>query len=104
MLGSNIALTTQNPVSSHADDIEQKVYHSRSFCVLTGAYGGQKRGDAGADVLPHDDGDGGGIADLTGDSQGLQDTHGGGAGLDDAGQHGAGQHAKQRIFEQQKQL
>ena len=88
----------------HADDVEQQVYHGGAPCVLIGAHGGQQRRNAGADILAHDDGDGGGVADLSRDGQCLQDTHGGGAGLDDARQHRAGQHAQHRVLEGDEQL
>ena len=53
---------------------------------------------------PHDDGDGGGIADRAGGGERLQDADGGGAGLDDAGEHRADQHAEDRISEGKEQI
>ena len=80
------------------------MHHGGPLRVPVGSHRGQKGGDAGADILSHDDGDGGGIADLSRHRQRLQDAYGGGAGLNHAGQHSARQHAQDRIFEGQKQL
>ena len=88
----------------HADDVEHQMHHGGALGVLIRPHGGQQRGDAGADILPHNDGDGGGIADLPRDRQRLQNTHGGGAGLDDARQHRARQHAQHRVLKGDEQL
>ena len=56
-----------------------------------------QRGDAGADVLPHDDGDGHAVGDGAGHGQRLQNAHRGGGGLDDAGKDGAYQHPQQGV-------
>ena len=87
-----------------ADDIEQQVNDRRAAGVLIRADGGEHGGDGGADVLPHDDGDGGGVADRAGGGERLQDADGGGAGLDDAGEHRADQHAEDRIPEGKEQI
>ena len=58
-------------------------------------------GDAGADVLAHDDGDGHAVGDGAGHGQGLQNANGGGGGLDDAGEDGAYQHTQQGIVRRQ---
>ena len=76
----------------------------RAAGVLIRADGGEHGGDGGADVLSHDDGDGGGIADRAGGGERLQDADGGRAGLDDAGEHRADQHAEDRIPEGKEQI
>ena len=88
----------------HTDDVEHQAYHGGALGVFVGAHAGDQRRDAGADVLPHDDGHRRGVADLPGGGQRLQNAHGGGGGLDDRRQHRAHQHAQQRVGEGQKQL
>ena len=61
-----------------ADDIEGKMHHCCPTGVAVGADGRQQRRDAGADVLPHDDGNGGAEGDLTGGGHRLQNTDRGG--------------------------
>ena len=87
-----------------ADHIEGQVDECGTLGVLIGPHRGQQRRDAGADVLAHDDGNGGAIAHLTGDGQRLQDPHGGGAGLDDGRQHRTGQQAQHRVLKGDEQL
>lgn len=88
----------------HADDVEHQVDHGGPAGVFIGAHGGQYGRDAGADVLTHDDRDGGGIADASGDRQCLENAHRGGGGLDNPRQHRAHQHAQHRVAEHQEQL
>ena len=100
----NTEWAEQGQQHHHADDVEHQVHHGGPVGVFVGAHGGQHGRDAGADVLAHDDGNGGGIADAAGDGQGLQNAHGGGGGLDDARQHRSHQHAQNGIAEHQEQL
>ena len=78
--------------------------HGGPAGVFTGAHGGQYGRDAGADILTHDDRDGGGIADASGDRQCLENAHRRGGGLDNPRQHRAHQHAQHRVAEHQEQL
>ena len=88
----------------HADHIEHQMHHGRPLGVFVGADAGDQRRDAGTDVLAHDNGHRGGVADLAGRGQRLQNTHRGGGRLDDRRQHRAHQHAQQRVCKGQKQL
>ena len=67
--------------------------------ILAGTHAGEQGRDTGADVLAHDDGDGGAEADGPGHAQGLQNTHGGRGGLDDGGQGRTGQHTQDGVGE-----
>ena len=87
-----------------ADHIEGQVHQGGPPGILIGAHGGEHRGDTGADILAHDNGDGRPKTDLTSRSQGLQNTDGGGAGLDNGSQHGAGQHTQHRVLESNHHL
>jgi len=69
-----------------------------------GARGGGGGRGAGADVLAHDDGDGGAEGDLAGGGERLQDADGGGGRLDDAGQHGAREHAQDGVGEHEQDV
>ena len=82
-----------------ADDIEHQVDHSGAAGVLVGPHGGQHGRDAGADVLPHDDGDGHGVGNAAGERECLEHPHGGGRALDDAGDHGADCQTDKRLVE-----
>ena len=82
-----------------ADEIKGDMDHGHPLGVAADADGGDQGRDAGADVLPHDDGDGHAVGDGAGHGQRLQDTNGSGGGLDDAGEGRAYQHAQQGIGE-----
>ena len=86
------------------DDVEVQVHHGGAARILVGTHGGDQRGDAGADVLAHDDGDGTAIGDNTGGAQCLQDTNAGAGALDDTGDNGTHQNAQQRIGEADEQV
>ena len=87
-----------------ADDIEGEMHRRGAAGVAVGADGRQQRRDAGADVLPHDDGNGGAEGDLTGGGHRLQNTHRGGGGLDDRREHSAGHHTEDGVGEHQQQF
>ena len=87
-----------------ADDVEHQMHHRSPPGVLGGTHAGQQRGDAGADVLTHDNGDGCGIGHGAGGGQGLQNAHGGRRGLDDSGEHRAHENAQNGVREHQKHL
>ena len=89
---------------SGADDVEHQMHHCRPPGVLGGTHAGQQRGDAGADVLTHDNGDGGGIGHGAGGGQRLQNAHGGRGGLDDSGEHRAHKNAQNGVREHQEHL
>ena len=84
--------------------VEQQMHQSRPPGAVAGPHGGQHRRHAGADVLAHDDGDGGPHRHLSAGGQGLQYPHRGGAGLDHRRQHRPGQHPQQRAAEGREQL
>ena len=83
----------------NADDIEEKVHNGGALGVLVRADRGDHGRDGGADVLPHDDGDGRGVAHRAGDGKRLQNTDGRRARLDDGGEDRAGEHAEDGILE-----
>ena len=83
--------------------VEQQVYQRRPAGIAAGPHGGQHGRDAGADVLPHNDGHSGAHRNLTAGGQGLQYPHGGGAGLDHRRQHRPGQQPQQRVRKGRKQ-
>ena len=87
-----------------ADHVEHQMHHRRAAGVFIGADRGKHGRDRRADVLPHDDGDGGGIADGSGHGQRLKNADGGGAGLDDRGQNRSGEHAEHRILEGKEEI
>ena len=87
-----------------ADDVEHQMHHRRPPGVFSGAHAGQQRGDAGADVLTHDNGDGGGVGHGAGGGQRLQNAHGGRGGLDDSGEHRAHENTQNRVREHQEHL
>ena len=87
-----------------ADHIEHQMHHRRAAGVFIGADRGKHGCDRRADVLTHDDGDGGGIADGSGHGQRLKNADGGGAGLDDRGQNRSGEHAEHRILEGKEEI
>ena len=80
------------------------MHHGRPLGVLVGADGRDHGGDAGTDVLAHDDGNGRTVAHLSGDRQGLENAHGSGAGLNDGSEHRPGQHTQNGILEQDEQI
>ena len=82
------------------DQVEIEMDHGGPLGVFIGAQGGQQGGDAGTDVLAHDDGDGSGIGDGAGGGHGLENTHRSGRTLDDAGDHQAHQNAQDGVGEQ----
>ena len=78
--------------------------HGRPAGAPVGSHRREHGGDAGADVLAHDDGDGGAVADLTGFGQSLKDTYRGGAGLDQGGEDRSGQQAQEGVLEGDEKL
>ena len=96
--------TEYNQQNNNADNVEHQVYHGRPFGIFRGADGGDDGRDTGADILSHDDGNGGGVADLSGQRQGLQNTHRGRAGLDYGSQNSAHQNAQNGVSEHDEQL
>lgn len=82
-----------------ADNIKVEVEHGRPSGVAAGADGGDERGDAGANILAHNDGEGDVEGDDAGGGEGLQDTHRGGGALEQGGDKGAYQDAQQGIGE-----
>ena len=98
-----IAAVEEHQAHDCADDVKGDVDHRHPLGIAVDADGAEQRGDAGADILAHDDGDGHAVGDGTGQRQSLQNAHGRGGGLDDAGKHGTHQHAQQRILESGEQ-
>ena len=80
-----------------ADDVEVKVDHSGPLGVFVRAHAGNQGGDAGADVLAHDDGKRCGKSDCPGGGHRLENAHRGGGALDDGGYRGPGQDAQHRV-------
>ena len=72
-----------------------------ALSIFVGTGRGDQRGNGGADVLAHDDGNRRRIGDGTGGGEGLQNTHRSGGRLQHSRQHGTGQHAQNRVFEAQ---
>ena len=87
-----------------ADDVEHQVDHRGAAGVLVGPHRGQHGRDAGADVLAHDDGDGGPIGHLPRGRERLQNTHGSGRALDDGGQDRTGGHAQDGVAEHEQDV
>ena len=87
-----------------ADHVEHQMHHRRAAGVFIGADRGKHGRDRRADVLTHDDGNGGGIADGSGHGQRLKNADGGGAGLDDRGQNRSGEHAEHRMLEGKEEI
>ena len=83
----------------HADDVEVQMHHGGTAGVLVGAHRGDQGGDAGADVLTHDDGDGAAVGDDAGGAQRLQDADAGTGTLDDAGDQCTHQNAQNGVGE-----
>ena len=90
--------------NNNADNVEHQVYRGGTFGVFRGADGGDNGRDARADILSHDDGNGGGVADLSGQRQCLQNTHRGRAGLDDGSQNSTHKNAQNGVLEHDEQL
>ena len=57
--------------------------HGGAAGILVGTHRGDQRGNAGADVLTHDNGNGTAVGDHAGGAQRLQNTHAGAGALDD---------------------
>ena len=94
----------EREVDDGADDVEGQMHHGGALGVLVSTRRGDHSGDAGADVLAHDDRNGRTVGDGARSGQSLQDTDRGRAGLDDAGEHGTDQHTEQRVFKGHKEL
>ena len=88
----------------HADDVEVQVHHGSAAGVLVGTHRGDQRGDAGADVLAHDDGDGAAVGDNARRTERLQDADAGTGTLDDAGDDGTHQNAQQGVGETDEEI
>ena len=81
----------------HTDDVEVQMDHGSTACILVGTHRGDQRGNAGADVLTHDNGNGTAVGDHAGGAQRLQNTHAGAGALDDAGNKGTHQNAQKGV-------
>jgi len=68
----HVAAVEEDQAHGGADDVEGDVDHRHSLGVAVDADGADEGGDAGADVLPHNDGDGHAVGDGAGHGQGLQ--------------------------------
>ena len=100
----HIAAEEQDQSRRGADYVEGDVDDRHPPGVAVDADGADEGGDAGADVLAHDDGNGHAVGDGAREGQGLQDAHRRGGGLNDAGEHRAYQHAQQGIPEGRQDL
>lgn len=69
-----------------------------ALSIFVGTGRGDQRGNGGADVLAHDDGNRRRISDGTGGGEGLQNTHRSGGRLQHSRQHGTGQHAQNWVL------
>ena len=87
-----------------ADEVKVQMNKCGALSIFVGTGRGDQRGNGGADVLAHDDGNRRRIGDGTGGGEGLQNTHRSGGRLQHSRQHGTGQHAQNRVFEAQKQV
>ena len=88
----------------HTDDVEIKVDHCGTACVLVCADRREQSGHTGADVLAHDDGDRTAEGDDTGRAECLQDADAGTGTLDDAGDDGTDQNTKDGVGEADKEV
>ena len=68
----HVAAVEEDQAHGGADDVEGDVDHRHSLGVAVDADGADEGGDAGADVLPHNDGDGHAVGDGAGHGQCLQ--------------------------------
>ncbi len=84
-----------------ADEVKVQMNKCGALSIFVGTGRGDQRGNGGADVLAHDDGNRRRIGDGTGGGEGLQNTHRSGGRLQHSRQHGTGQHAQNRVFEAQ---
>ena len=82
---------------NRTDQIEIQMYKRCLFGIFGCPDGGEHRRHAGADVLPHNDGDRRGIGDRSGLAQCLQNTDRGGRTLDDRRQYRTGQKTQNRL-------
>ena len=80
------------------------MHHSGAAGIFVGAHRGDQRGDAGADVLAHDDGDGAAVGDDAGGAECLQDADAGAGALNDAGDECADQNTQQRVGEADEEV
>ena len=83
------------------DDVEVEVDHGGTAGILICAHRRNQRGDTGADILTHDDGDSAAVGD---DAGGLQDADAGAGTLDDAGDQCAHQNAEDGIGEADEEV
>ena len=97
------AVEEKQPCGS-ANNVEGHMNHRDPLGPSGDADGGNQGGDAGADILTHNDWNGHTVAEGAGQSQGLQDTHGGGGGLDYRRKDRAHQHAQDGIIESRQQI
>ena len=88
----------------HTDDVEVQMHHGGAAGVFVGTHRGDQRGDAGADVLAHDDGDGAAVGDDAGGAERLQDADAGAGALDDAGDECTDQNTQQRVGEADEEV
>ena len=86
------------------DDVEVEVDHGGTAGILICAHRRNQRGDTGADILTHDDGDSAAVGDDTGSAQRLQDADAGAGTLDDAGDQCAHQNAEDGIGEADEEV
>ena len=86
------------------DQIEGQVDQRRPLGVPVGPHRGEHSGNAGADVLPHNNRDRRAPGDLPRDGQRLKDAHRSRAGLDYGSEQRAGQQAQDGAAKQEEEL
>ena len=96
---NGVGTVEQHQADGGTDEVEGGVDGGDLLCVAVDADGADDRSNGGADVLAHDDGNGGAVADGAGEGQGLQNTNRSGGGLDDGGEDRAEQHTQDGIGE-----
>ena len=67
----HVAAVEEDQAHHSADDVEGDVDHRHPLCVAVDTDGAEQRGDAGTDILAHDDGNGHAVRDGTGQRQSL---------------------------------
>ena len=82
-----------------AAQVEENVDDGNPPGAAVDADTGEQGGGAGADILPHDDGQGHAVGDGAGHGEGLQDAHRGGGGLEHGGKGCAHRHAHEGVCE-----
>ena len=98
-MDQRVQAVEQGQEEHRADEVEGHMDRRDLFRVAFDADAGDQGGDAGADILAHDDGNGHAVGNISRQSQGLQNAHRRGRALNDAGKQRADQNAQERITE-----